>query len=164
MAFEENIFTLSRPGSLPPFLARLKHFQRAALRCLRIYSTSRITTAWIGPLPDQDLGSQLLGLRRLEVLVELLQNLDLQVLEEMESDKRFSGLGDLFQGTALSEVELWVVGKNRRCDEWLWTEEMVMKVEALREQLRGMLLGSHRLLIDGRGFAGRAIQADYGDD
>ena len=138
MPFEENVFTLCRPGSLPPFLERLAPFQREALRCLRIYSTSRFATAWIGPLPDQGLGSQLLGLRRLEVFVEP-ENLEPDSLVRW---KRLSGLGGLFRETEIKEVELWVVWREwRDCGHRSLSEGMVKKIEAWRRELKQMLMG-----------------------
>jgi len=138
MPFEENVFTLSRPGSLPPFLERLAQFQREALRCLRIYSTSRHATAWIGPLPDQGLGLQLLGLRRLEIHVEPA---DFEA-DNLVRCKRLSGLRDLFRGTKIGEVELWLVGEETRDFGWrLLREETVERVEEWKEELREMLVG-----------------------
>ena len=70
LVFEENTFTLARPYSFGPFLARLRSWQLSSIRTLRVYSVESRAT-WIGPFNNYHLAEYLTGLLRLHVFIEV---------------------------------------------------------------------------------------------
>lgn len=108
--FGENIFTLTMPFSLPPFLARLNSKQLASLRQFGVYSTESHTT-WFGQvLSGYDLDSFLTGFRRLRVFVEVKQ-FDItqhKLHNEQVQQWRLAGLS-VFKLSRLRTVEVMIV-------------------------------------------------------
>lgn len=110
LPFKENTFTLARPHSLPPFLERLKLFQMHAIKTIRLYSATSST--WIGPfLTDTDFENHLIGLRRLEIFIEIDQ-FDMRPNAALDRPpelwRRLSGV-EMFKLRGLREVVFWVV-------------------------------------------------------
>lgn len=120
LVFEENVFALSRPSSLRPFLERLNAAQIKSIRTILLYSAESVAT-WIGPLQDQDLASHLTGLLRLRVYLELKQFEPREQLENAATqDRRLSGLA-MFKAPNLSQVELMIL-----TPDWtdIWAESL----------------------------------------
>lgn len=140
LVFEENIFALSRPSSLRPFLERLNDTQVKSIRTIMVYSTESGAT-WIGPLQDQDLAGRLTGLLRLRVYLELKHFEPREQLENAATqDRRLSGL-TMFKAPSLSHVQLWIL-----TPDWtdIWAENLdettVEGMEGWESRLKQKLL------------------------